>query len=181
MRRSMLLVAATVLIFCCSRPCALSCEVKSYFSPQQNIEQAIIDNLSEAKRYVHLSLYGITNGRLADKLLELHDRGVEVVVCLDRLQSMGKHDLNSDLAEGGIRVVIKKSGALEHNKFVIIDGERVLMGSWNWSESARKQDNSYVVIYDCPEEVVKFEDAFQAILKRDGTPFSNHTTASPAH
>jgi len=53
------------------------------------------------------------------------------------------------------------------------------MGSWNWSTSAQKQDNSNLVLSGCPDEVAKFEEAFQAILKRDREPFIDRTTASP--
>lgn len=159
---------------------AYACEAKAYFSPQQDIEQVVLDSLSGAKRYVHLSLYGITNRRLADKLLELHARGVEVIVCLDKLQSKGKYDLHGDLAKGGIPVIIKRTRTLEHNKFAVIDGQRVLMGSWNWSKSAQRQDNSDVVLYDCPDEVEKFNAEFQRILERDREPFIGYTTVSPA-
>jgi mitochondrial cardiolipin hydrolase len=160
---------------------ANSCEAKAYFSPHQDIEQVVLDSLSVSKRYVHLSLYGISNRRLADKLLELHRRGIEVIVCLDKLQSKGKYDLHGDLAKSGIPVIIKRTRTLEHNKFAVIDGQRVLMGSWNWSKSAQRQDNSDVVLYDCPEEVQKFETAFQDILNRDREPFVGHTTVSPSH
>ncbi|MEW6063247.1 MAG: hypothetical protein AB1571_02660 [Nanoarchaeota archaeon] len=42
-----------------------------------------------------------------------------------------------------------------------------LMGSWNWSNNAQKQDNSNVLISQCPEQIKRFEDSFQRILKRD--------------
>jgi cardiolipin hydrolase len=180
MRRPLLYVVIAVLLLLPKAHAALPCEAKAYFSPQQDIEQVVLDSLSGAKKYVHLSLYGITNRRLADKLLELHGKGVEVILCIDKLQSKGKHDLHGYLAEGGIPVIIKKTSTLEHNKFAVIDGQRVLMGSWNWSKSAHRQDNSDVVLYDCPEEVEKFEAAFQEILKRDREPFMGHTTVSPA-
>ena len=72
-------------------------------------------------------------------------------------------------------MVIKKSSTLEHNKYAVIDGERVVMVSWNWSKSAQKQDNSNVILYDCPDEVAKFEAAFRAILERD----SDHSVTLP--
>lgn len=144
-----------------------ACDIQAYFSPKDNIEQVILDDLSKAKKSVHLSLYGITNQPLADKLIELQKAGVDVILCEDKLQSSGPHDLHADFEKNGIKVAIKKTGTLEHNKFVIIDNTIVIMGSWNWSDSAQKQDNSDVVIMDCPDQVKKFEDAFQRILQRD--------------
>ena len=148
-------------------PYSQACEIQSYFSPADNIEKVVISNLSQAKKSVHLSLYGIANRRLAEKLVELKKAGVEVTLCEDKTQAAGAHDQHTYLEENGVRVVIKKTGVLEHNKFAIIDGSVVIMGSWNWSVSAQKQDNSDMVIKDCPEEVQKFEDAFKRILERD--------------
>jgi phosphatidylserine/phosphatidylglycerophosphate/cardiolipin synthase-like enzyme len=56
---------------------------------------------------------------------------------------------------------------LEHNKFCVIDNAMVMMGSWNYSNSAQKQDNSIVVLSGCDEIVKQFEAAFQRIHKRD--------------
>jgi len=41
------------------------------------------------------------------------------------------------------------------------------MGSWNWSNSAQKQDNSDVIITDCPKVAQAFEAAYQRIIERD--------------
>ncbi len=156
------------LMFLLVIPYSHACEIQSYFSPTDNIEKVIMTNLSQAKKSVHLSLYGIANKRLADKLIELKRAGVEVILCEDKTQAAGVHDQHAYLKENGIRVVIKKTGVLEHNKFAVIDNGVVIVGSWNWSNSAQKQDNSDIVIKDCPDEARKFEDAFNGILARDG-------------
>jgi phosphatidylserine/phosphatidylglycerophosphate/cardiolipin synthase-like enzyme len=56
---------------------------------------------------------------------------------------------------------------LEHNKFCVIDGTIVIMGSWNWSNNAQKQDNSDVIITACPKVAQAFEVAYQRIIERD--------------
>ena len=41
------------------------------------------------------------------------------------------------------------------------------MGSWNFSESAQKQDNSEIDISECGDNVKRFRDAFERIYGRD--------------
>lgn len=146
---------------------SLGCDVSAYFSPQDNIEQIILSAMDKAKETVHLSLFGISNRRLADKLVDLKTGGINIVLCIDKKQAALKSDLHAYLKKNGIVVVVKKTGVLEHNKFAIIDSRVVVMGSWNWSASAQAQDNSDVIIKNCPDVVGVFEAAFQRIYKRD--------------
>jgi phosphatidylserine/phosphatidylglycerophosphate/cardiolipin synthase-like enzyme len=146
---------------------ASTCEVSSSFSPFYNIEEVIHQELTKAKKSVHCSLYGISNPRLVQDLIDREKAGVEVIVTEDKKQSALASDLHSDLQKKGIRVVIKKTAVLEHNKFCVIDSKDVVMGSWNWSRSAQKQDNSEEVIKHCPDEAERFEQTFHRIMERD--------------
>lgn len=93
--------------------------------------------------------------------------GVDIKLCLDKTQSAGKHSTHKELKDAGAGIIIKKSGVLEHNKFCVIDDKTVIMGSWNFSNSAQKQDNSIVVMSRCSETTKKFSKAFERIYKRD--------------
>jgi phosphatidylserine/phosphatidylglycerophosphate/cardiolipin synthase-like enzyme len=144
-----------------------ACEVQPLFSPTDKVDDAIHAQLLHANKSVHCSLYGITNLRLANDLIAAKKRGADVGVGLDKTQASGKHDLHGHLQAAGILVEIKLAGVLEHNKFCVLDGTMVIMGSWNWSNSAQKQDNSDVIITDCPKVAHAFEAAYQRIIERD--------------
>src|SRR5438309_1912170 len=146
---------------------AWACEVQPLFSPYDKVDDAIHARLGQANKSVHCSLYGITNLRLANDLIAAKQRGADVGVGLDKKQAAGQHDLHDKLQASGILVEIKPVNVLEHNKFCVIDGEIVVMGSWNWSNSAQKQDNSDVIITDCPKVAQAFEAAYQRIIERD--------------
>jgi phosphatidylserine/phosphatidylglycerophosphate/cardiolipin synthase-like enzyme len=88
-------------------------------------------------------------------------------LCLDKTQSAGENSTHRELESAGIEIVIKKTGVLEHNKFCVIDNKRVIVGSWNFSESAQKQDNSVIDTSECNESVKRFKDAFDRIYHRD--------------
>jgi PLD-like domain len=144
-----------------------ACNVQPLFSPYDRIDEAIHDQLVQARASIHCSLYGITNLRLATDLVEAKERFLDVGVGLDKLQAAGRYDLHAMLEAAGILVVVKPVATLEHNKFCVIDGTIVIMGSWNWSNSAQRQDNSEVIITDCPEVSHAFEAAYQRIMDRD--------------
>ena len=148
-------------------PTAWACEIQPLFSPYDKVDDAIQAQLEESRKSVHCSLYGITNLRLANDLVAAKKRGADVGVGLDKTQASGQHDLHTKLQAAGILVEIKPVATLEHNKFCVIDGDTVIMGSWNWSNNAQKQDNSDVIITDCPKVAQAFETAYQRIIERD--------------
>jgi phosphatidylserine/phosphatidylglycerophosphate/cardiolipin synthase-like enzyme len=143
------------------------CKVEAYFSPYDNVETVVVNRLDGAKEYVKCSLYGITNKKITETLIKKISEGVSVMLCLDKIQSSGGSSKHKELEKAGADVVIKKSSVLEHNKFCVIDGKIVIMGSWNFSANAQKQDNSTVEITACSNIIDKFEAAFERIYNRD--------------
>ena len=89
------------------------------------------------------------------------------MVGLDKRQAHGRYDLHSELADNGVIVIIKPKVVLEHNKLCVIDGKTVIMGSYNWSYIAQKQDNSDVIIENCPQLGKAFVDECKKIYERD--------------
>lgn len=144
-----------------------TCEMTAYFSPWDDVIVPIHKVLMEARSSVYCSLYGITNRYLADDLITLSQRGVKVIVGLDKRQAHGRYDLHSELADNGVTVIIKPRVVLEHNKLCVIDGKTVIMGSYNWSSSAQKQDNSDIIIKNCPQMGKVFVDECKRIYSRD--------------
>jgi phosphatidylserine/phosphatidylglycerophosphate/cardiolipin synthase-like enzyme len=151
---------------------AEQCDVQAHFTPIEKMTPIVISELQKAKKGVYLSLFGITNKAIADELISLHAQGVDVRVNLDHRQSMVKGSLLPELHAAGIPVVVKPTSALEHNKFMVIDPGTphsfLFFGSWNFSESAEKQDNSAAILRDCPGTIQSFMDDFNFITKRDG-------------
>lgn len=158
------LVLCTVLLL----PSATwACEIQALFSPQDDIESAIVAVLYGATTTIDCSLFGISNPRLAKALTERAQHGVKVRVGLDQRQSKLSGDLHGALSLGGVKVAIKKKAILEHSKYCQVDAETVIMGSWNWSRRAKYQDNSDVILTGCPDVAAAFRKNFDMIWQRD--------------
>jgi phosphatidylserine/phosphatidylglycerophosphate/cardiolipin synthase-like enzyme len=122
--------------------------------------------LESAKYEITLSCFGITNKRLGAILREKSRQGVKVLVLEDKMQSGGRADIHEELIADGVEVVIKKTTALEHNKMVVVDGKTAIIGSWNLSGNAQKQDNSMVITTD-KAVVASAQEAMDRIYRRD--------------
>lgn len=143
------------------------CRIIPYFSPQDKIEQVIIDKIIHSKQSIDCSLYNITNHRIANAMINKQSSGTKIVIGLDKLQSRAPYSKHNQLINAGIEVLVKKSSILEHNKFCVFDNIDVIMGSYNFSNGAKYQDNSMVLFENCPDITLEFKSTFNEIIYRD--------------
>lgn len=142
-------------------------EVSVYFSPTDNCEIQFVNLIKKAVHSIKISCFGITNANIYQALVDAHNRGVKVLICEDKMQAGGKHDLSSQANKDGIEDVIKKVQVLEHNKMIVVDGMDSIIGSWNLSENAQSQDNSIAVFTSEPDIAAKVSAAIDRIYQRD--------------
>lgn len=146
-----------------------TCKVSPHFTPEEDMAQVIQRELLTAEKSVYVSLFGITNDVLSDTLIDLHNRGVYVEVAVDKMQGLSRYSDIPKLRTAGIPIIMKQTTVLEHNKFAIVDGKSVITGSWNWSESANKQDNNTVILR-CRKLAQEYLATYSKIRFRDLQP-----------
>jgi len=119
-------------------------ESVAFFSPGDACWHHIVQCLNAARKTADLCVFTITDDRISRAVLDAHRRGVKVRIISDADKA---HDLGSDMkqfAEEGIAVkLVRVVGAHDpgvsghmHHKFAVIDGTRLLGGSYNWTRSA---------------------------------------------
>jgi phosphatidylserine/phosphatidylglycerophosphate/cardiolipin synthase-like enzyme len=119
--------------------------IETYLTPYDDVEGRFLQFLDQAKSRCYIASYSITNPNIIKKLVELHDRGVDVQILTDKTQAAGKKEqiALAILGEDHIPVFAGRSvdHALMHCKFCVIDDHLVEDGSWNFTTSANKEDN----------------------------------------
>jgi len=84
---------------------------------------------------------------LPGPLVDAHKRGVKVEAILDKSNRTGRYSSADFLAYAGIPTMIDAAHAIAHNKIMIIDGETVITGSFNFTKAAegRNAENLLVI------------------------------------
>jgi len=125
----------------------LSWEV--YFSPNGGCTDAIVKELDKAQSTVLVQAYSFTSYKIAKALLDAHKRGVKVDIILDKSQKSDQYSSADFLANSGMSVKIDSEHAIAHNKVMIIDGETVITGSFNFTKAAEENNaENLLVIHD---------------------------------
>jgi phosphatidylserine/phosphatidylglycerophosphate/cardiolipin synthase-like enzyme len=117
-----------------------------YFSPHGGCTEAIVKELGQAKTSVLVQAYHFTSAPIAKALLDAHKRGVKVEVILDRSQRSEKYSPATFLSNQRIPVRIDGTHKIAHNKIIVIDGEPVLTGSFNFTKQAEEKNAENLLV-----------------------------------
>jgi phosphatidylserine/phosphatidylglycerophosphate/cardiolipin synthase-like enzyme len=123
-----------------------------YFSPNGGATDAILAAIMGAKRTILVHAYLLYSTRLTGALVRAHQRGVEVHVILDA-HAQPHHPPVSAVARlvaAGIAVSLDAQHAWAHDKVMILDGEIVLTGSYNWTVAAERQNSENLLVIRDP-------------------------------
>jgi phosphatidylserine/phosphatidylglycerophosphate/cardiolipin synthase-like enzyme len=114
---------------------------------------------------VLVQAYSFTSAPIAKALLDAHKRGVQVQVILDKSQRTEKYSSADFLANQGVLTMIDATHAIAHNKVIVIDGETVLTGSFNFTKAAQEKNaENLLIIRDPPS---------RRSMRRTGTPIAS--------
>lgn len=141
------------------------------FFPSEESLNRVIAYLNSAKRTMEISIFTITNNRLADALRRAKDRGVAVRVISD--------DANLEMLGSDVRALqdygipIKVDADLKshmHNKFVLIDDNVLMTGSFNWTVQAVKKNQENLAVVEDPVLVGLFKQEFEKLWLQFNPP-----------
>jgi phosphatidylserine/phosphatidylglycerophosphate/cardiolipin synthase-like enzyme len=139
--------------------------VEVYFSPSGGCTTAIVKALDKATNSVLVQAYSFTSAPIAKALVDAHKRGVKIQVVLDKSQKSEKYSSADFVAHAGIPTYIDSSHAIAHNKIMIIDGGRVLTGSFNFTKAAEEKNAENLLVIDDAALADKYTANWQKHLK----------------
>ena len=123
--------------------------VSIYFSPKGRCTSAVVEALDAAMRSVRVQAYSFTSVPIAKAIVDAKRRGVDVEILLDKSQRTEKYSSADFVAHVGIPTFIDAVHAIAHNKVMVIDGETVLTGSFNFTKAAEDRNaENLLVIHD---------------------------------
>lgn len=100
---------------------------------------------------------------LLDDLVKAESRGLDVRVLLEGSDGVVDSSAVGYLVAGGVPVRLDPQGITTHAKLIVLDGEAVVLGSTNWTNSALNSNNETNVEIKDPSIAALYEDYFEAL------------------
>ncbi len=143
-----------------------SVPLQAAFSPSDKISNLILEHLKTAKKSVRVLAFSFTSEKIANELLELAKQGVSVKCLFDGGQAQNRYSRDEYLSGCGIQVKISPNhrGKM-HHKVIIIDGDTVITGSYNFSSNAEKSNDENVLILKNAEIAAVYNREFERCWK----------------
>lgn len=148
------------------------------FGPEQAPEALIVETIASARTSLRVSAFAFSAPNVVDALIEARRRGIDVQVVVDH-----KHNVVEDPRRIGrnaldalhaARVPVHTNGRyrLHHDKFIVIDACHVQTGSWNYAESAKRNSENVVVLWNSPALAAAYLAHWKARFD-EGTPYKH--------
>lgn len=152
------IIAIAATMFALSACAADTAAVSVYFSPTGGCAAAVCAELNAATGSVLVQAYSFTSKEIARALVDAHKRGVDVRAILDKSNVSAKYSSADFLAHEGIPTLIDAQHAIAHNKVMVVDGQTVITGSFNFTTAAEEHNAENLLILRSPELARKYAD-----------------------
>jgi len=125
------------------------------FSPNGDATQVVVKAINAAKKQVLVQAYGFSSAPIIQALGAAKARGVDVEAILDRTNKSPRYTGATYLANHHIPVWIDDTVAIAHNKVMIIDGDSVITGSFNFTKAAQEKNAENVLFIEHAPSLAK--------------------------
>lgn len=147
---TMILALASFFAMGADKPQPLKATVPSIvvnFSPKGGITAADVAVIAAAEREILVQSYSFTSKPICEALIAAKNRGVDVQVVIDGPASQSKYCRAKDLALAQCQVRIATCRGIAHNKVMLVDGQTIITGSFNWTAQAEtiNQENQLIL------------------------------------
>ena len=124
-------------------------EIQVCFSPPlpQGCDptQTVIQALNSARHQILVQAFSFTSAPIAKAIIDARKRGVDVRIILDKSNARRGYSAATFLEHADVRVLIDAQHAIAHNKVMIIDGQTVITGSFNFTKAAEQYNAENLV------------------------------------
>lgn len=143
-----------------------STRVDTFFSPDDGVQSQVAAALSGAEESIYFLTFSFTSNDLGDIVREKAEAGLTVKGVMDEEQVKSNQGTEYDpFKQAGIDVRIDGIEGQMHHKVFIIDESIVVVGSYNFSQSAETRNDENLLIIYSPAIAQQFMMEFERVWK----------------
>ena len=127
-----------------------------WFSPNGGCEAEIESLLDSASTSISVAAYDFTSRPIADALQRAKTRGINTHILQDAKAAAERGSVSPLNVARGIDVWLDNHEKIQHSKYIIIDSETVITGSYNWTTNAEHSNAENLIVLHDPTLATAF-------------------------
>ena len=142
--------------------------VEVYFSPDDGVAQHILDQINAAQANIDFLAYSFTSDDIGEAMRTQALAGITLAGVFEKTQvaSSKAYSEYDPMRAAGLDVWLDANPRNMHNKVILIDGQVVITGSYNFSASAEKTNDENLMIIHNSDIASLYMADFQRIYDR---------------
>ena len=141
-------------------------QVFTYFSPDNDTISPLLKEIQSAKTSIHFMAFAFTHDTLGKAMRDRFKVGVDVQGVFEERQANNQYAEYKSMKDAGLSVVLDENSGAMHHKVIVIDGETVITGSYNFSKNAETRNNENFLIIKGNQEIAEaYVAEFQRITR----------------
>jgi phosphatidylserine/phosphatidylglycerophosphate/cardiolipin synthase-like enzyme len=141
-----------------------------YFSPQDRVAQHVLDRIASARRSIRFMAFSFTSAAVADAMVAQANAGRSVQGVIESQNAGGSGSVFGRLSQAGVEVLEDGNCYIMHHKTIVIDERTVITGSYNFTNSAEKDNDENLVIVDDPNLARTYLEEFERVYAQAQSP-----------
>jgi phosphatidylserine/phosphatidylglycerophosphate/cardiolipin synthase-like enzyme len=139
----------------------------TYFSPDDGVLAALVPVLEGAQESIYFLAYSFTSNQLGEIVRQKAVAELTVAGVMDDGQVRSNQGTEYDpFRQAALDVRIDGIDGLMHHKVFIVDEEIVVLGSYNFSQSAEERNDENIIIIYNPIIAGQFVQEFQRVYEQ---------------
>ncbi|MFN2300210.1 MAG: phospholipase D-like domain-containing protein [Anaerolineales bacterium] len=144
--------------------------VEVLFAPEDSVARRVTALIAGARSEIHVLAFSFTSAEIAGAMLERSRNGVLLSGVLERTQVRSNTGTQFAVLESaGADVRLDANPRNMHHKVILIDGEIVIAGSYNFTASAEEKNDEDLLIFHDRSLAEAFEQEFRRIHDQAAT------------
>lgn len=136
------------------------------FSPEGSARGLVLDTIRHARHTIDVMAYSFQSADIVQALVDAEKRGVVVRAVIDKKRNQGKVSQKAIAFATANGIELDDHYHIQHDKTMIIDGDTLETGSFNFAKSAEFANSENVlVIRGEPDVVAQYQAHFDSRWK----------------
>ncbi|SRR6266542_454198 len=141
-----------------------SAQVQVLFAPDNGVAQRLAERISQVSSSIRFLAFSFTQDAIGKAVLDRAKAGARVSGVFERTGSETRFSEYGQMKQVGLDVYQDGNPYLMHHKVFVLDGRTTIFGSFNFSDSADKDNDENCLIVDDAAFAARFSEEIDRML-----------------